>query len=218
MTSQPVIAGVDEVGRGALAGPVVAAACVLLYPVTRLRMSPPRWRPRLMRGFDCLLADSKLLSADERETSFRWLLHHSAYGIGFCSAETINQTGILRATESAMSQALLQLSLRMMPDCVLVDGRDRFTLPFPHQTIIRGDQLEPSIAAASIIAKVTRDRFLAELEKRHPRFTFSRHKGYGSPEHLAQLRLNGPTPLHRTLFIRNALGLLSKQQELFTDA
>ncbi len=217
MTEADAVAGVDEVGRGALAGPVVAAACILLHPVTKQRMSPPRWKPRLVRN-SCFLADSKLLSPDDRELSFQWLLQNSAFGIGFCSAEEINRIGILHATEAAMAQALLQLQLRLQPSIVLVDGRDRFLLPFPHRTIIRGDQSEPSIAAASIIAKVTRDRFLAASERNFPGFCFSRHKGYGTSEHLSELKTHGPTTFHRTLFIRKALGLLPVQEEIFSDA
>ncbi len=200
-----IVAGMDEVGRGALAGPVVACACVLLLPLTRLRCSPPRWRPHKVRGSDVRIADSKLLSPVARQCAHEWLLSRSQFGIGMADVAEINDVGIVRATHRAMTRALDALLIAAKPDLILIDGRDGFAFPIPCRSIIRGDQTEASIAAASVIAKVTRDRMLCEAEKQYRNFSFGTHKGYGTAKHLRELKVYGPTAFHRSLFIRSAL-------------
>ena len=189
--SKAIIAGIDEVGRGALAGPVVAAACVC-----------PR---ETWRGFRKDIVDSKMLDPSEREKAFTYFTLHCAYGVGFIGADVIDREGILTATEKAMQEALRVLSTLLKPTYLLIDGRDKFWFDLPHSSIIRGDQSEECIAAASIIAKVTRDRFMCEQEAAFPLYGFGIHKGYGTPEHKRQLRKHGPCPLHRRSFLGTLL-------------
>ncbi len=178
------IAGVDEAGRGPLAGPVVAAACTL----------PEDF-------FIKKIDDSKRLSPAQREEMFATLMAHPGvrYGIGTVEAFMIDQINILQATLQAMAAAIAQLNPE--PDFILVDGDKSPSIPISCQTVIqtviRGDSLSQSIMAAAIIAKVTRDRQMAEYDKQYPQYGFSSHKGYATPEHLAALDKWGPCPLHR---------------------
>jgi ribonuclease HII len=187
-TSSPVIAGIDEAGRGSLAGPVVAAACVL-----RVQRVPP------------FIRDSKQLTPDQREEAFAWIAAHSAYGIGIVEAREIDASGILAATEKAMQKAVAELADLVIPTYLLVDGRDKFWFDQPHSSIIRGDETEPCISAASIIAKVTRDRLMIEYHGKFPHYGFDVHKGYGVPLHFAAIRSHGPCQLHRTTFLKSVL-------------
>ena len=177
------IAGVDEVGRGPLAGPVVAAACIL----------PP----------DFLLPhinDSKKLTPIDREMLYDQIVGNPevVFGIGIVSKERIDEINILRATFEAMQEAVRKLSKR--PDYLLVDGNQLPTFPCLAEALVKGDSLSCSIAAASILAKVIRDRMMDEEAKRWPQYGFEKHKGYGTPQHLEALRLHGPCPIHRTSF------------------
>ena len=177
-----VIAGVDEAGRGPLAGPVVAAAVIL----------PDRCKlPHLN--------DSKQLSAAQRETLYP-LIHRLALaiGVGIVEAAEIDRINIRQASFAAMRQALGRLSLT--PVHVLVDGYPIPEGPASQTGIIGGDGQSAHIAAASIIAKVTRDALMLELDRRFPAYGFSRHKGYGTPDHLAALERLGPCPIHRRSF------------------
>ena len=177
-----MIAGVDEAGRGPLAGPVVAAAVVL---------SPAR----IIHG----LADSKRLSARRRESLYAEILTDAAsYGIGVASVEEIDALNILQATLLAMQRAVWALS--PAPLEVLVDGLHTPVLACRARAIVRGDSSEPAIMAASIVAKVTRDALMDELDARYPVFGFCRHRGYGTVAHLAALRAHGPCPAHRHSF------------------
>ena len=185
-----VTVGIDEAGRGPLAGPVVAAACVLPQNNTRI--------PSFIR-------DSKQLTPEAREEAFTWITAHCAYGTGRTEAAVIDAEGILAATEMAMQSAVRELCTRITPTYLLIDGRDKFWFDFPHSSLIRGDQLEPCISAASIIAKVTRDRIMREEAERFPQYGFEEHKGYGAPMHLAAILKYGPCPIHRTTFLRNLL-------------
>lgn len=182
------IAGLDEAGRGALAGPVAAAAVML-----------PLDNPDAL---DALreVNDSKQLSAKKRDVLFELIIQHAlAYGIGLESAEVIDGIGILPATKLAMQTAVSQL--RPAAEYLLIDGRIRLkSIPLPQQAIIRGDSLSLSIAAASILAKVTRDRLMIELDPHHLQYGFAQHKGYGTAMHLAALEKLGPTPHHRHSF------------------
>ncbi len=177
------VAGVDEAGRGPLAGPVAAAA-VILDPA------------RLPRG----VFDSKQLCARDREEAYDEILSVAvAIGIGFAPAEEIDRINIRQATFAAMRRALHALSERAAH--VLVDGSDMPTrLHCPGHTIVRGDAASLSIAAASIVAKVTRDRLMTRLCAVYPAYGFSSHMGYGTPAHLAAIRAHGPCAAHRASF------------------
>ena len=176
------IAGLDEVGRGCLFGPVVAAA-VILPEGCRL--------PELN--------DSKKLSEKTRiELDGEIRACALAWAIAAVDAETIDRINIRRASLQAMRRAVEQLGVS--PDFLLIDGRDTIDWPCPQQAVIGGDAQSVSIAAASVLAKVYRDRLLVELDRDFPGYGLARHKGYGSPEHLAALERLGPTPLHRKSF------------------
>lgn len=176
------VAGVDEVGRGALAGPVVAAAVVV-------GDSP------LVPGVD----DSKALSAEAREDLAELISRSGATSsIAAVSADSIDRINILEATKRAMYQALEALD--SAPDCAAIDAVRLDSLPYPHVAVVRGDAVSYSIAAASILAKVERDRVMVELDREYPQFGFARHKGYAAPEHLAALAEYGPCPEHRLTF------------------
>ncbi len=177
-----LIAGVDEVGRGAWAGPVVAAAVILDLD-------------RIPEGID----DSKRLSPRRREELFTAIWNTArALSIGIVDASEIDRTNILRATERAMRQAIEGLRLR--PDFLLIDAVELPDVGIPQQALIRGDQLSVSIAAASIIAKVTRDRLMREYDRLYPGYGFAHHVGYGTRAHQEALMRLGPCPLHRRSF------------------
>jgi len=176
------IAGVDEAGRGPLAGPVVAAAVVL----------PAGLR---IKGVN----DSKKLSPDMRERLFDIIMQQAlSVGIGTGSPELIDEINILQATRHAMLEAVTHLS--PLPDFILIDGISTIDSPIPQKTIKKGDSLSLSIAAASIIAKVTRDRLMRELDIHYPGYGFAGHKGYGSALHMDAIRRLGPSPVHRLTF------------------
>lgn len=184
------VAGVDEAGRGPLAGPVVAAAVILPAAWLDGRLPPE------LEG----LNDSKQLSARQRERFFTVLTRHPEvrHGIAEVDAAEIDRTNILRATHRAMNAALARL--RPPPEHVLVDGREVEPLRFPQTPLVKGDARSYSIAAASVLAKVTRDRLLVEFDARWPGYGFARHKGYPTPDHLAALAARGPCPIHRRSF------------------
>jgi ribonuclease HII len=176
------IAGLDEVGRGCLFGPVVAAAVIL----------PKGCR---LPG----LTDSKQLSEKKRNELDPEIRSNAiAWAIASVDAETIDRINIRQASLLAMRLAVQQLALT--PDYLLIDGRDRIDWPCPQQPVIHGDSTSRSIAAASVLAKVHRDRLLVELDGQFPGYGLASHKGYGCPEHLAALDRLGPTPLHRRSF------------------
>jgi ribonuclease HII len=204
-------AGVDEVGRGPLAGPVVAAAVIL---------------PRGFTHPD--IKDSKMLSSQQREKLVP-IIQEAAqcWAVGIIDVADIDRLNILRASLTAMAHALHGLSSQ--PDYAFIDGNQKIPLgifaalgckalrPMRQKTIIRGDQLCLSIAAASIIAKVARDRIMIDLDKQYPEYGFAAHKGYGSAAHLAALQRYGPTPIHRRSFKRVWDLLGSDQPDLFSD-
>ena len=187
-TSIEHIAGLDEAGRGSIAGPVVAGAVIL----------PLLDSERLARLED--VNDSKQLSAITRERLYQVIIDNATtYGIGMCSAAQVDEMGIIPATKLAMITALSQLE--PVAGYLLIDGRIRLkSIPVPQQAIIRGDSKSLSIAAASILAKVSRDRFMIEQAQRYPGYGFARHKGYGTRAHMAALELTGPSPIHRRTF------------------
>lgn len=183
-----LVCGVDEAGRGPLAGPVCAAAVIL----------PPDLE---IEG----LNDSKKLTEKRREALYPQIIEQAvAYGIAFASEREIDEINILQATFLAMRRAVEQLSVQ--PEIALVDGNREPPLPMPVRTIIKGDSLSASIAAASILAKVTRDRFMHEQDAIFPQYGFAVHKGYGTKAHYAALRENGACPIHRRTFLKKLHG------------
>ena len=173
------VCGVDEAGRGPWAGPVSAGA-VILNP------------DDLPAGID----DSKALTHARREAlEIEIKANALAWGVGFASVEEIDRLNILQATGLAMCRAVEALSVQ--PVAALVDGNYRFELPCPIQTVVKGDSLSLSIAAASILAKTARDRLMVELDAEYPRYGFAGHKGYNAPMHSAALKALGPCPAHR---------------------
>lgn len=185
------VAGVDEAGRGPLAGPVVAAAVILP-------------RGRRIRG----LNDSKCLKPEERERLYREIiLKARAYKVSLREPADIDRTNILRASLRAMEQAVE--GLHLPPDLLLVDGPHPLATSTPQETLIGGDRRSASVAAASILAKVTRDHIMRKLEACYPGYGFASHKGYSTRRHLEALRRLGPSPAHRLSFrgVRELCGL-----------
>ena len=209
-----LIVGIDEVGRGALAGPVVAGACIIPCELFRRRHSGTRWSPFQKKpDVDVCIADSKQLSPGERDISYEWIVKNCIFGAGIADVDVIETRGILAATQLAMLLALVDLETRTASRSfqLLIDGRDNFRFPYPHHSIIRGDQSEPCIAAGSIVAKVTRDRLMVDYAKSNNRYGFEKHKGYGSDDHIAAIRRHGMCPLHRLSFLSR---ILTEQQTL----
>lgn len=181
-----LIAGVDEVGRGPLAGPVVAAAVIL--PLGKR----PSWLSRVR--------DSKQLTPSQRESIFDRITESGVtYGLGVVSHEVIDKRGIAPATRLAMRYAIEQLSA--CPDYLLIDFVRLPGIRIPQKSVVDGDSLCLSIAAASIVAKVSRDRLMVELDSQFPGYGLAQHKGYGTPEHLEALQRLGPCPIHRKTFM-----------------
>jgi ribonuclease HII len=179
-----LVAGIDEVGRGPLAGPVVAAAVIL----------PEKFRHRI-------LDDSKRLTAPVREQIYEELTGDTriSWTLAIVDSDEIDRLNILRASHEAMRRAVAQLAAP--PDHVLIDGLPVHPFPIAQTALIGGDALSWSIAAASVIAKVTRDRLMVAMDARHPGYEFAKHKGYGTPLHLAKLHAHGPCPIHRRSFL-----------------
>lgn len=187
------IAGIDEVGRGPLAGPVVSA-CVILQ-----------------EDFDVLgVDDSKKLSEKKREELFDKILSKSiAYGIGMCDNSVIDEINILNATKKAMAEAVTKAEMMLQDktgsgiDHLLIDALKLDDVDIPQTGIIKGDAKSVSIAAASIIAKVTRDRMMQDYAKEYPYYAFESNKGYGTRAHYEGIKEHGITPIHRKTFLRN---------------
>ncbi len=179
------VAGVDEAGRGPWAGPVVAGAAIL----------DPETLPRsLLLGLD----DSKKLKAEKREALFRELEEHARIGVGIAGVEEIDRLNILAATLLAMRRAVDALAVT--PGFVLVDGNHLPDLPCPGEALVKGDGRSLSIAAASIVAKVSRDRIMADLSEKHPQYGWASNAGYGTKAHQKALAEFGVTPHHRRSF------------------
>ena len=183
-----VICGVDEAGRGPLAGPVCAAAVIL---------------PKHLQIPG--LTDSKKLSDKKRRELFPIIQQQAiAYGIGLASEAEIDEINILQATFLAMRRALSQLSIR--PEIALIDGNRETDFGLPVKTVVKGDSLSANIAAASVLAKVTRDNIMVELAQQYPEYGFEIHKGYGTKAHYEALRTYGPSPIHRRSFLKKFYG------------
>lgn len=177
------LAGIDEVGRGPLAGPVTTACCMLPLdePIDKIN-------------------DSKKLSEMRREKLYDLITEKAAYSVASVSNEEIDELNILEATKKAMRECAG--NLMPVPELILIDAV-KLDLGVKTESIIHGDALSYNIAAASIIAKVTRDRFMVEADKLYPQYGFAKNKGYGTAEHIAALKKYGPCPLHRRTFIKN---------------
>ena len=183
-----VICGVDEAGRGPLAGPVCAAA-VILPPHTRIPG----------------LNDSKKLTDKKRRELFPVICEQAvAYGIGMATEQEIDEINILQATFLAMQRAMDGLQVR--PDLALIDGNRQKDFGLPVKTVVKGDSLSANIAAASVLAKVTRDNIMVELAQQYPEYGFEIHKGYGTKAHYEALRTYGPSPIHRRSFLKKFYG------------
>ena len=183
-----LICGVDEAGRGPLAGPVCAAAVIL----------PPHLE---IPG----LTDSKKLTDKKRRELYPVIMEQAvAYGIGFASEQEIDEINILQATFLAMRRALDQLSVK--PDLALIDGNRETDFGLPVKTVVKGDSLSANIAAASVLAKVTRDDVMLEMADKYPEYGFDIHKGYGTKAHYAALTEHGASPIHRMTFLKKFYG------------
>lgn len=180
------IAGIDEAGRGPLAGPVVVA-CVLLP------------KDSMIEGVN----DSKKVSENKREKLYDLIIQEAiSYGVGIVYQEEIDEINILQATKKALTMAITQMETK--PNIIMVDALNGIdTLGIPYKSIIKGDAKCYTIAAASIIAKVTRDRIMREWDKVYPEYGFAAHKGYGTAKHIAAIKEYGPCPIHRRTFIKN---------------
>ena len=183
------IAGIDEAGRGPLAGPVVVG--VVIMP-----------KDSMIEGIN----DSKKVSEKKREKLYEEITNEAiAWGVGIIDQKEIDEINILNATKKAVTTAIASLKVR--PDLILVDALTNIdTLGVPYKSIIKGDAKEYSIAAASIIAKVTRDRIMREWDEVYPEYGFSKHKGYGTAKHIKVIKEIGPCMLHRKSFIKNFVG------------
>lgn len=179
-----IICGVDEAGRGPLAGPVYACAIIMKedYIIPEVN-------------------DSKKLSEKKREALYDLILENALdYSVAFVDEKEIDEINILNATMKAMEKAISGLKIK--PDLALIDGNQNRGITLNNRTVIKGDSLSYNIAAASIIAKVSRDRFIAEMDKKYPEYGFKKHKGYGTKEHMDAIREFGPCEIHRRSFLK----------------
>lgn len=185
MDNEIIIAGVDEVGRGPWAGPIIACAYIEITPVRNIKIT-----------------DSKKMNKAQRELAYDQLIVSGHYGIGAAEAQEIDALGLSKANQLAFKRALQALPVK--PDLVLIDGRDRITaattLNIPFKTFIKGDALIKVISCASIIAKVTRDRLMTDYAQIYPKYRFDQHKGYGTRQHMNALKKYGISPIHRLSF------------------
>ncbi len=178
------VCGVDEAGRGPLCGPVVAAAVILP-------------KDAHIEGVN----DSKKLTEKKREKLYDDIMQNAvSVGVGVSDVDIIEEVNILNATKKAMLQAIS--NLKVNPEYVLVDGNQKIDTDIPLETVVKGDSKSESIAAASIIAKVTRDRLLIEYDKKYPEYGFAKHKGYGTKAHIEAIKKYGLTPIHRPSFCK----------------
>ncbi|MFA6159566.1 MAG: ribonuclease HII [Parcubacteria group bacterium] len=197
-----IIIGIDEVGRGPLAGPVVACATSLRnkYPIQGSTFKIPKVEP-----WD-LIRDSKMLSEKQRESLFDFIGENFYVGVGICDHQTVDRVNILEASFLAMKSAVSQLKNKIQnfensKMIILLDGNKKIpNFSLEQRAIVSGDKLIKSISAASIYAKVTRDRMMGEMHEKYPEYNFSKHKGYGTAMHMDALKKHGPCEIHRKSF------------------
>lgn len=180
------LAGVDEVGRGPLAGPVVTACCIM--PLDKM-----------IDGIN----DSKKVSEKKRDMLFDLIREVSNYSVSIINHDVIDEINILEATKKAMCECILNMQVK--PSLVLVDAV-KLNVDVPTKAIIKGDATSYNIASASILAKVTRDRLMVEMDKLYPKYGFAQNKGYGTKAHIEAIKKYGPCPIHRKTFIKNFVG------------
>ena len=206
------IIGIDEAGRGPLAGPVTAAAVMVRKsqipnPKSQKNTNPPVGGQNSNDKNWELIKDSKMLSAKQREKLYDFIQENFYVGVGICDHKTIDRMNILQATYLAMKEALTDLKNKTKHNIfdekiiILVDGNKQIpNLSLEQKAIINGDKIVKSISAASIIAKVTRDRIMLQMHQKYPEYCFDQHKGYGTKLHMAMLQKHGPCPIHRQSF------------------
>jgi ribonuclease HII len=202
MSGSPVVVGVDEAGRGPLAGPVVAGAVHLPDAFVVKKCREGGWKVGGVR-----LYDSKQLEPAEREETYEWIVANCPWGVAFSTHADIDRDGIMASNESAMQRAVAMLATTVTPTYLLVDGRDKYWFDYVHSSVVEGDAKEACIAAASIVAKVTRDRMMCGFAKEHPLYGFESHKGYAAPQHIEALKTHGPCAIHRRSFLTAILSI-----------
>lgn len=217
-----MIIGIDEAGKGPLAGPVVAAAAIYKFSITSSpsleRRGATAGRNEVVKKNLDLIRDSKLLSEKQRESLYDFIHEHFYVGVGICDHKTIDRMNIFQASFLAMKKAISALThnvnretpeksgdtrfmIRDMRTIILLDGKSKIpNFSLKQRAIVRGDKTVKSISAASIIAKVTRDRIMLEMHKKYPQYDFDRHKGYGTKLHMEKLKKHGPCEIHRKSF------------------
>ncbi len=199
-----LVAGIDEAGRGPLAGPVVSAAVVLFAPNSPNSAKSVSSSPSPVLDISGI-KDSKLLTAARREELASYIFQNAVgVGLGIAWPEEIDEINILQATLRSMERAASSIKdstgKKLSPNYLMIDGRNTIKLPIPMEAIIKGDQSSASIAAASIIAKTTRDRIMASYHSLYPHYGFIKNQGYGTRVHMEALRTEGPSPIHRRSF------------------
>ncbi len=191
-----VLVGVDEAGRGPLAGPVVAGAVVVFPERIKRVKTREHWQ---------LIRDSKTLSAKQREKAYSFIAENFSFGAGWCGEKTIDRINIMQATFLAMKKALsdLKRKIKSDPSLILLDGKAFLpNISLKQKPIMNGDRTVFSISAASIVAKVTRDRMMLDYHRKFPQYGFDRHKGYGTKLHFEMLKKFGPCGIHRKTFVK----------------
>lgn len=194
-----IVVGIDEAGRGPLAGPVVAGAVVVFPSIMKKIETEPSCR---------LIRDSKTLSFRQRQRAYDFIASHFLFGVGWSSHETVDRVNVVQATFLAMKKAISGLKRKLDGEiqAVLLDGRSQIpNFSLKQENIINGDRFVFSISAASIVAKVTRDRMMLELHKKFPAYGFARHKGYGTKLHFEMIEKYGPCEVHRKSFAKSKI-------------
>ncbi len=190
------VVGIDEAGRGPLAGPVVAGAVVVFPGITENLKKSPEFK---------LVRDSKMLSARQREKAYEFIVQNFQWGVGLSDEKTIDRVNILQASFLAMKKAISELKSKTKsnPEIILIDGRSPIpNISISQESIVSGDKFIFSISAASIVAKVTRDRIMLEYHEKYPQYDFARHKGYGTKLHFEMIGKHGLSDIHRKSFCK----------------
>ncbi|MCX6763033.1 MAG: ribonuclease HII [Candidatus Moranbacteria bacterium] len=190
------VAGIDEAGRGPLAGPVVAGAVIVFPEIAENVKNAPEFK---------LIRDSKMLSARQREKAYEFVIQNFQWGVGFSDEKTIDRVNILQASFLAMKKAIsnIKSKTKRNPEVILIDGRSPIpNISIRQESIVSGDKFIFSISAASIVAKVTRDRIMRDYHEKYPQYDFARHKGYGTKMHFEMIEKHGLCEIHRKSFCK----------------